>query len=456
MTIIKKLKRYRYFLFLGLFLFFVTSFFIIWNIVDGNYDKQNKAILFLKEIIPNSISRKIRDTVFIIPDLKTINKDLSLQVKKYEQELNGQLFDEKIINSSNITTSLKNFFLPFPRLDVRAGYESIENRNRAHYLEIIKDKILVISGEGKTIFFDKKNIFEKKLDQVEIQNNLKELTETSNNKLAGIRDLLYKNDKIYISVIVFNEKKGYSYNIYFANLNFNKINFELFLETKTYFKNWSVSSGGRLESFGKNKLLFSYGFSGVNGSAQDKKSLLGKIISIDLLTKTLDVISSGHRNPQGLQFVENKNLIINSEHGPKGGDEINFNYLKDGEKPNFGWDIASYGISYDGTDPYKKSHKDNGFDEPFKIFTPSIGISEIFFLNKDESFLNKNILVVSSLRAGSLYVLELDDQLKKIEKETRINFGNERIRDLKFDNDLGNFYLIFEMTPSIAVVKIKS
>ena len=39
------------------------------------------------------------------------------------------------------------------------------------------------------------------------------------------------------------------------------------------------------------------------------------------------MISFGHRNPQGLKFVKGENLIINSEHGPKGGDEINFNYL---------------------------------------------------------------------------------------------------------------------------------
>ena len=85
------------------FIIFVSLFSLIfivgWNIVDGNYDKQNKGILFLKKIIPTKISRKIRDTLFIIPDLKTLNKDLMLQVKKYEQGYAGELFKEETIIS---------------------------------------------------------------------------------------------------------------------------------------------------------------------------------------------------------------------------------------------------------------------------------------------------------------------------------------------------------------------
>ena len=58
------------------------------------------------------------------------------------------------------------------------------------------------------------------------------------------------------------------------------------------------------------------------------------------------MVSMGHRNPQGLSYVKDLNLIINSEHGPK-GDEINFNYLNKTSKiKNFGWPIASYGEPY--------------------------------------------------------------------------------------------------------------
>ena len=66
------------------------------------------------------------------------------------------------------------------------------------------------------------------------------------------------------------------------------------------------------------------------------KSLLGKIIAIDLTSKNYELVSYGHRNPQGLYFHKEKNIIINTEHGPKGGDEINFNYLNLKEDKNFG------------------------------------------------------------------------------------------------------------------------
>ena len=35
-----------------------SAFTGIWNIVSGGYDKQNKIILFVKKIIPNTVSRK--------------------------------------------------------------------------------------------------------------------------------------------------------------------------------------------------------------------------------------------------------------------------------------------------------------------------------------------------------------------------------------------------------------
>ena len=71
-------------------------------------------------------------------------------------------------------------------------------------------------------------------------------------------------------------------------------------------------------------MLFSIGHFSVLDLIQDKNNLAGKIISINKSKKNYDLISLGHRNQQGLFFFEddmNKQFIINSEHGPKGGDE---------------------------------------------------------------------------------------------------------------------------------------
>jgi glucose/arabinose dehydrogenase len=456
---IKKNNKKITFIFV-LFLILLTSFVGVWKIIDGNYDKQNKVILFLKEFIPREVSRKIRDILFIIPDLKTLNKDLTLQVTKYEQGLDGQLFSESEFNLETKKINYKKFFLPFPRLDVRSGYLNPTNSTRAHYLEVIGDKVLVISGEGQTIFFNKKNIFNDKLEQKEILNNIDDLMINSNIKFIGLRDLFVENNKVYISLI-FQDEEGFSFNIYSADLNYERLNFDIFFETKTYFKPWSVSTGGRIEKFKENKILFTYGYSRVPGSAQDKNSLLGKIFSIDVKTKDYNLVSLGHRNQQGLVYDQDLDLIINSEHGPKGGDEINLNFLKENKIPNYGFDTVSYGIEYNGTDPFKrgktkKPHIEFGFEEPFIYYVPSIGISEIVFLNKKKSFLKKNSLFVSSLRAGSIYVYELNDQLDKVENEGRIYFGNERIRDFEYDPENEVFFIIDEITPSIGILKFKN
>jgi len=430
------------------------SFISLWSLISGGYDKQNKIVLFLKEIIPRNISRKVRDVLFIVPDLKALNKDLNLQVEKYEQGYSGKLFQTKTVESNKKKYTYKNFFLPFPRLDLRAGYAATKNSTRAHYLEIIDDKIFVISGLGQIIFFDKKNIFNDALDQREIPNNIKtDILEKNNYKLIGIRDVLFKKDYLYISLL-FENKDGISINLYRAELNYNKLNFELFFETHEYWKVFNVFSGGRIENFKDKKILFGIGYSYLDGVAQDKNRLLGKIISIDVNSKEHELVSMGHRNPQGLIYIDNLDLIINTEHGPKGGDEINFNYVKKNNLPNYGWDIASYGSPYSGDDHYKKSHKDFGFVEPFKYFTPSIGISEVIFLNQNTSPSKNNTLFVSSLRAGSIYEIELNDRLTKIIKENRFNFGNERIRDIEYDQKYNVIFILFEFTPSIGVLKL--
>ena len=155
-------------------------------------------------------------------------------------------------------------------------------------------------------------------------------------------------------------------------------------------------------------------------------------------------------------------MIINTEHGPKGGDEINFNNLNYNKKEasNFGWPISSYGRPYPGEEKIfekngwlEKSHKINGFIEPVKYFDPAIGISEIIYLSEKKTN-SGDKLYVSSLRAGSIYLLDLDKELKNIIGEDRLFFENKRIRDLKFDADNNVFLIVFEFTPSIGVLSI--
>jgi glucose/arabinose dehydrogenase len=76
----------------------------------------------------------------------------------------------------------------------------------------------------------------------------------------------------------------------------------------------------------------------------------------------------GHRNPQGLVYDAATNRIWESEHGPKGGDELNL--IEKGK--NYGWPKTSYGINYDGTilTPDKQL---SGIEDPKHYWVPSIG-----------------------------------------------------------------------------------
>ena len=77
-----------------------------WNVVSGGYDRQNKTILFLKKFIPSNISRKVRDTIFIIPNLIERNKFLSTQVEKYEQGLKVIFLTKKLFYLKKIKKNI--------------------------------------------------------------------------------------------------------------------------------------------------------------------------------------------------------------------------------------------------------------------------------------------------------------------------------------------------------------
>ena len=52
---------------------------------------------------------------------------------------------------------------------------------------------------------------------------------------------------------------------------------------------------------------------------------------------------------KGLVYDDLNKTIISTEHGPKGGDEININFDFENNLNNFGWPISSYGEHYSPT-----------------------------------------------------------------------------------------------------------
>ena len=62
-------------------------------------------------------------------------------------------------------------------------------------------------------------------------------------------------------------------------------------------------------------------------------------------------------------------------------------------------------------------------------------------------------LFVSSLRAASIYVIKVNEKFNKILDEDRIYFPEQRIRDIAYDEENNVFFLLFEHTPSIGILK---
>lgn len=134
---------------------------------------------------------------------------------------------------------------------------------------------------------------------------------------------------------------------------------------------------------------------------QSADSDLGKILRVDRKTGDSRIISSGHRNPQGLSMSSGGELI-STEHAPKGGDEINL--IADGR--NYGWPNVSMGTVY-GTyefpqKPLVEGKEHGGYTPPISAFLPSPGIGAIIHA-EDFNPAWDGDLIAATLKARSLF-----------------------------------------------------
>jgi hypothetical protein len=146
-------------------------------------------------------------------------------------------------------------------------------------------------------------------------------------------------------------------------------------------------SGGRLVQIPKNEwrgktpefFLSTGDFANIElnapGSLDVIKSQVGKILRI--ANNSSKVVASGLRNPQGLALLafDNKHLLFESEHGPRGGDELNLI-----TKGNFGWPRSTYGTNYvkGGADLSPISEGTLGSSQaPLFAWVPSVAPSQL-------------------------------------------------------------------------------
>jgi glucose/arabinose dehydrogenase len=213
-------------------------------------------------------------------------------------------------------------------------------------------------------------------------------------------------------------------------------NIKTVFETATK-KDTPAHYGARMALLPDRTLLITIG-DGFNyrEKAQDLNNGLGKIVRVNLdgsipadnpfasREGTLpEIWSYGHRNQQGLAVDPETGTVFETEHGAKGGDEINV--IEPGV--NYGWPLASYGIDYSGAQvtPYTE-YKDTR--QPIKYWTPSIAPSGLA-VYRGQMFAGwSGDLLVGALAEKSLHRVNLEGNA--VAGEERYLEG-ERVRDVR-------------------------
>ncbi len=154
------------------------------------------------------------------------------------------------------------------------------------------------------------------------------------------------------------------------------------------------------------------------------------------------IYSYGHRNPQGTTMHPETGEIWETEHGPKGGDELNL--IEAGK--NYGWPVISYGINYNGTKFTDITEKE-GMEQPVIYWDPSIAPCGMTFVDSDRYPAWKNNILIGSLRFKYVERVELEG--KKVIGQEKLLEGIGRVRNVEVSPD-GFIYVAME-TPGFIV-----
>jgi aldose sugar dehydrogenase len=202
------------------------------------------------------------------------------------------------------------------------------------------------------------------------------------------------------------------------------------------FTNSGAHFGSRIAFDGKGYIFFSSGERGTMENAQTLTNHLGKIIRlhedgkvpadnpfVNTSNAKPEIWSYGHRNPQGLIYDKENNLLIDHEHGPRGGDEINI--IEKGK--NYGWPVITYGINYDGS-PITKITSKEGMEQPIWYYVPSIAPCGMVKVTSDKYPGWKGNLLIGALALQHISRVEVKD--KKYVKHEKLLQDFARFRAL--------------------------
>lgn len=216
-----------------------------------------------------------------------------------------------------------------------------------------------------------------------------------------------------------------------------------------------IHNGCRLAISPDGKLFVTTGDASRSNNAQDKSSLSGKVLRINLdgtipsdnPIPNSPLWSFGHRNPQGLVFV--KNRLYASEHGPNNDDEVNI-ILKG---RNYGWPEITGACDERSERNFCEA---NNIAEPIQAWTPTVAACGLDYYNSSLIRDWKNSLLMVSLKESTLFQLRLNDAGDKVtgvKEYLRGKYG--RLRDVCVAPD-GNVYIATSNGSNDKIIRISA
>jgi glucose/arabinose dehydrogenase len=201
--------------------------------------------------------------------------------------------------------------------------------------------------------------------------------------------------------------------------------------------------GGALEFDKTGRLLFGIGDRSLKEQSQIPTVFIGKIVRLtdsggvpednpfvgDTSGVRPEIFVLGVRNPQGLVYDAERDVIFETEHGPMGGDEVNV--IVAGK--NYGWPTITYGMDY----IYSKTGigaAAEGLEQPLYFYLPSRAISPITVYRGAMFEEWDGDLLVGALRGRSVSRLKVVDGAVKSEMQI-LDELDDRVRDIKVAQD---------------------
>lgn len=143
------------------------------------------------------------------------------------------------------------------------------------------------------------------------------------------------------------------------------------------------------------------------------------------------VWSYGHRNVQGAALDPVSGSLWVSEHGPRGGDEVN----RVAPGRNYGWPVISYGEEYSGKPVGEGVTSAAGMEQPVYYWDPIIAPAGMLFYQGALFPDWRGDLLIASLRPGGVMRLDLGDSAAgaqpRLVAEERLLPDVGRIRDIE-------------------------